>query len=495
MISKKHLTIISIALFMFSYSQNILPGQKNAIKSLANSAGFKSNELDTYLVQNYGKSLDQLSQNDGASVIKGLQNGSIKKSSKKPKSNQELNIASTLEPGMKKRFHFADGTVKEGEILSISDGLVDLKTGSGTFKYPENMFLSETAEITNKKGESFKGVVLGETLEEFIIRTPFGDAVVQKRDIQNMNRYHGGILDKKSDERRTFYQSEAQLIGIFRDPTAFPLMGNTFYISGLSMGYGLTDRFMITTAFGANFSGDLNLHPRMRFYHKKSATKEVAAAYGFGLHRKYSSSNIIGKYSHAITLKKPNGDMINFNDQNYIQIDDDREPSILNNNNDRGIYAEAYLVFSSRRTNPTGRGKVGWTLGTKVSNAFVGRNDIIKQSISTDEGVYQANWSDDAKYSIPFRTWLAIEYDLRKDLKFVASSWIDNGYKTMALDQTIDDYFGNDGSPSFSIDSPRGEASLIDFDFGILYAVNDNFRFGIHFQQPYIDIYWEFFEF
>ena len=57
------------------------------------------------------------------------------------------------------------------------------------------MFLSETAEITNK-GESFKGVVLGETLEEFIIRTPFSDAIVQKRDIQNMKRYHGGILDK-----------------------------------------------------------------------------------------------------------------------------------------------------------------------------------------------------------------------------------------------------------------------------------------------------------
>ena len=32
-------------------------------------------------------------------------------------------------------------------------------------------------------------------------------------------------------------------------------------------------------------------------------------------------------------------------------------------------------------------------------------------------------------------------------------------------------------------------------DFGMLYAVNDNFRVGIHFQQPYIDFYWEFFEF
>jgi hypothetical protein len=490
MVFTKNFIILIISCFVFLKAQNILPGQKNAIKSLATSAGFSQQELDSYLSQNYGKTLNNLSQKEGASLISGLQDGSIKKPSKRIKSNKELNIASTLEAGMKKRFHFTDGTVKEGEILSINDGIVNLKTGSGTFKYPEEMFLSETAEITNKKGESFKGVVLGETLEEFIIRTPFGDAIVQKRDIQNMKRYHGGILDKKSDERRQFYQSEAQLIGIFRDPTAFPLLGNTFYLSGLSMGYGLTDRFMIRTEFGANFSGDLNLHPRMRFYHKKSASKEVAASWGFGLHRKYSSKNIIGKYSHAIVVTNPDGSTANFNDQENFEVAD-----LVNPDYDRGIYAEGYLVFSSRRTNPTGRGKVGWTLGTKVSNAFVKRKDIIKNSLESSNQIYQFKWSEDSKYSIPFRTWLAIEYDLRKDLKFVASSWIDNGYKTMALDQTIDDYFGNDGSPSFSIDSPKGEASLIDFDFGILYAVNDNFRFGIHFQQPYIDIYWEFFEF
>jgi hypothetical protein len=482
-----------IGLFTLSMAvnaQSILTGQKTAILSLANSAGFSTQDLDSYLMQNYGKSIDGLSRNDGASIIKGFQSNTIKKPSMMPKSNEELNIASTLEPGMKKRFHFSDGTIKEGEILSINDGKVSLKTQSGTFKYPENMFLSETAEITNKKGESFKGVVLGETLEEFIIRTPFGDAIVQKRDVQNMKRYHGGILDKKSDERRQFYQSEAQLIGVFTDPTAFPLLGNTFYLSGLSMGYGLTDRFMLTTKFGSNFSGDLNLHPRFRFYHKKSASKEVAASWGFGLHRKYSSKNIVGKYSHAINLTVPGGGAVSFNDQSEFEVSD-----IVNLDNEKGIYAETYLVFSSRRVNPTGRGKVGWTLGTKISNAFIDRDNIILSAVGDSGNVHTLSWSDDGKYEIPFRTWLSIEYDLRKDLKFVSSAWVDNGYKTMALEQTIDDYFGNDGSPSFSIDSPRGEESLIDFDFGILYAVNDNFRFGIHFQQPYIDIYWEFFEF
>ena len=35
------------------------------------------------------------------------------------------------------------------------------------------------------------------------------------------------------------------------------------------------------------------------------------------------------------------------------------------------MYAEFYGVYSSRRKNPTGRGKVGWSMGFKVTNAFM----------------------------------------------------------------------------------------------------------------------------
>ena len=72
-------------------------------------------------------------------------------------------------------------------------------------------------------------------------------------------------------------------MNIFLDPTAFPLAANTFYVSGLSIGYGLTDKFMMTS-IGSNFSGDLNLHAKMRFYHKKNASKEV-------LHRHWGAWN------------------------------------------------------------------------------------------------------------------------------------------------------------------------------------------------------------
>jgi len=485
----KYITLMLFSAFLFAQDGAILPGQKSAIQSLSSAAGFSSADLNTYLVQNYGQTLGSLSRTQGASVIKEFQTGSASKPVA-AKQEADLAVASILEVGMKKRFHFTDGSVRDGEILSIEDGTVAIKTASGTFNIPADQFLSETAEVKNKKGELFKGVVLGETAEEYIIRTSFGDAVVQKKDIQSMKRYHGGILDRQSEERRKFYQSEAQLLSVFMDPTAFPLTGNTFYASGLSVGYGLTDRFMVTTKFGSDFNGDLNLHPRMRFYHRKSAEKEVAAAWGLGIHRKYPSKSVIGKYSHAINITDSAGAITPLNEMTKDRVGDDDGLTIDDvavEDDGRRLYAETFLVFSSRRVNPTGRGKIGWTLGAKVSNAFVGRGDIIKKATAGGDAIA---WSKDSKYSVPFRTWLSLEYDLRKDLKFVGSAWVDNGYKTMAFGDTFDDYTDN-----FSLDSPGGEVSMIDFDFGILYAVNDNFRIGLHFQQPYIDFYWEFFEF
>ena len=486
----KYITLMLFSAFLLAQDGAILPGQKSAIQSLSTAAGFTSADLNTYLVQNYGQTLDGLSRTQGATVIKEFQAGSASKPAA-AQQKEDLAVASILEVGMKKRFHFTDGSVRDGEIISIENEVVSIKTGSGTFNIPAGQFLSETAEVKNKKGELFKGVVLGETAEEYIIRTSFGDAVVQKKDIQSMKRYHGGILDRQSEERRKFYQSEAQLLSVFMDPTAFPLKGNTFYLSGLSVGYGLTDRFMITTKFGSDFNNDLNLHPRMRFYHRKSAEKEVAAAWGLGIHRKFPNKSVIGKYSHAINITDSAGvtTPLNKMTKNNIENDDDALTidDVALEASGSGLYAEAFLVFSSRRVNPTGRGKIGWSVGAKVSNAFVGRDEIVKKATAGGDSI---SWSTEGKYSVPFRSWLSLEYDLRKDLKFVGSAWVDNGYKTMAFGDTFEDYTDN-----FSLDSPGGEVSMIDFDFGILYAVNESLRIGLHFQQPYIDFYWEFFEF
>ena len=484
------ITIFMVCSLLYAQADQIFFGQQKAIKNLSKDSGMSESDLEAYIIQRYGQPLNKLSQAQGASLITDFQSGAISKASimsrsvvgkesqlSKAEKKALLTAASILEKGMKKRFHFKDGSISEGEIINVDNEVVTLSTESGEFKIPKTEFLAETAEITNKKGEKFVGNVLSEDEEEFKIRTQYGDATIHKKNIEKMSRFHGGILDKKTEARKKFYTGEAVLLSVFLDPTATPLSPNTFYISGMSLGYGLTDRFMLTTKYASNFNGDLNLHPKMRFYHKKSADSEKSMAFGLGFHRSYPIESIIGKYSHAIKL--PGERTLN---DSELELEDVMKPDSLLPDNP--MYAEAYLVFSSSRINPSGRGKVGWNLGAKVTNAFSKRDKYIKEEYSWDKS-----------FKVPFRLWASLDYDLRKDLKFVASMWADNGYKTLNVGTAFKDYIGDDGSQILSIDSIRGKESLVDFDFGILYAVNENFRIGVHFQQPFLDIYWEFFEF
>ena len=85
-----------------------------------------------------------MSRNQGAEVIKGFQSRSIKRPIEKivvKEIKRDLTVAKSLEVGMRKRFHFLDGTIREGEILSIDNEVIRLKTSSGTFNIPSEQFL------------------------------------------------------------------------------------------------------------------------------------------------------------------------------------------------------------------------------------------------------------------------------------------------------------------------------------------------------------------
>ena len=132
---------------------------------------------------------------------------------------------------------------------------------------------------------------------------------------------------------------------------------------------------------------------------------------------------------------------------------------------------------------------MGWSVGVKTSNMINHLKDI-PVNINGQEFTL----SDDDKYKIPIRVYGLFHYDLQKNIKFVASMAYDNSYRELEFDKSTEDFFGNVGD-AFTFDSFRGEAAEFSFDFGFMYAVNDNFRIGVHFQQPYIDFHWEFFEF
>jgi hypothetical protein len=73
----------------------ILPGQKSAIKSLSKAAGFTNSNLSTYLMKNYGQTLDGLSHKQGTNVINKFQAGSVSKPN--PETGSRGTTLSTLE--------------------------------------------------------------------------------------------------------------------------------------------------------------------------------------------------------------------------------------------------------------------------------------------------------------------------------------------------------------------------------------------------------------
>ena len=153
-------SVLCLASLLFGQSGKILPGQIRAITTLSSNAGFSEPELESFLLQEFGSGLESLSRDQGAEVIKGFQARKFKPSAKEENDFKPLKVAKALEVGMRKRFHFTDGTIREGEVLVVENQIVRLKTSSGTFNIPSKEFLEESAEIINKNGELFKGSVL-----------------------------------------------------------------------------------------------------------------------------------------------------------------------------------------------------------------------------------------------------------------------------------------------------------------------------------------------
>ncbi len=76
----------------------ILPGQKSAIKSLSTAAGFTNSDLNTYLMQNYGQTLDGLSHKQGTNVINKFQTGSVSKPAQARNNQATYNNARSTTP-------------------------------------------------------------------------------------------------------------------------------------------------------------------------------------------------------------------------------------------------------------------------------------------------------------------------------------------------------------------------------------------------------------
>jgi len=490
--------IMIVPILLFSQDEEkILQAQKEAIVSLSASKGFSLESLNEYLVQKFGMPLPDLSRKYAADVIRLFQSDNpptpitnnvqpetpplapqqpVSKFPVKENGNGPI-LAQFLEEGMSKRFHLIDGNIIQGTILRIEDNICQLETAEGVLKIPTKDILEETAEISKRDESRYIGPVIKETLETISIRSKYGDVTIGKKDIQDMNRFHGGKMVPWAEEKKRFYRGAVSLTDIFDDPTAFPLEANAMYISGLSVGYGFTNHFMVHTSFGNNFNGDLNLRPLWQFYHENTATSRTGIAIGANIYSRHDMATVLANRIRYIRRKS---DHLLLNDPALLNISIDQ---VMNLEYKRTFFSTLYIVYSKLWSQETGRGEMGYHFGIKTNTLPFMRDDILNKSYE---------WTNENANAIPFRIWAAFEYDLTKSLKFAAEVWADNAYRYRTLSEVRKDYI-SDSTP-FVLDAKNGEYRTVDVDFGFLYAVNDSFRIGVHFREAYFVFFWRILE-
>ncbi len=404
----------------------------------------------------------------GASLVGAKQEASAKQELVRP---LRVPQPATLEAGMSRVFHMRDGNVVSGTIIDIEhDSIAVIESPDGLLRIPNREILEEMVDLVKIDETHFVGPVLSEDDYSISIKTPYGVVVVLKRDILTMDRYYGDKKVSWAEEKKRFLPEE-ELIDIFLDPTAFPLQPHTIYLSGLSLGYGFTRNFMLRTKFGSDFVGDLNLQPHFCLYNRSTGTSELALAFGAGLYNHHSMKYEAGKYSHWIV--DPNTDK-RLDEEGAVLVD-----SVLSDPDRKEFFVTSYLVLSRRQSIASGRGKWGWHIGGMTNSMVLNKPELKEGS------VYE--WDDNF---IPYRVWAAMDYDLTKRLKFLIEVFADNGHKFINVNDTWDSYFDFGGSP-FTVEMQSGDYQPVDLDFGFIYSFNEHFRLGMHFQSPYLEIYWK----
>ncbi len=380
--------------------------------------------------------------------------------------------------GQTKTFYLKDGNVFNGVIKAISkDGDVTLISDEGTFVLPYNEILEETVVIMKKDGTNLQGKLLGESDLYVLVGNKYGKFKVSKTQIEKMERYFGGQAESKLSKKK-FFAGEEQLTALFLDPTAFVLQPYTFYITGLSMGYGFSEKLQLFTKIPNNFKGDINLTPRLVVYQDNEGASRENVALHASLYSNHNMNAEYARFYDEDTFKTNQGIM--------IKDAEDILKELYGEN--KKFFWETGIVYSKRNPLKSGRGNWSYHAGLSI-NQLLFEKPIVK---STDPLItHDLTGGFSNSQFKAYRAFFGIDYDLTRRIKFISEIFYDEGNRYLSFDESVKQYFEN----GFVISNTEGKRKNVDFDFGITFAPNDTLRLGLHFQQPFITIYWKFLDY
>ena len=396
------------------------------------------------------------------------------------------------------QFQLKDGTIIKGDRLSETETTIEVQTSFGIITINKGDLLLKVFKITLNSGEIFigekvfeddsvlklqtqnlgeieleKSNILSIIESEAITESPPPNIVNQPYQYRYSNPFYELLFGESrlANKNLEFSLGEEQLIDLFFFPTGYTLEQGTLYLSGLSFGFGVTEKFQITTNWWGFFSGDLNLRPKYQLFEKGNWEKQQALSVGAHYHTQWRPNKFEWKNGEITILpdgyngatnwggfypfgEDPDYNIEEYYDETHVNRSDNSEYELVE-------MIEVFGAFTYSKAREGLRGRISHSAGGNLQ--------------------YVNSKSPKTFYSV----YYGIDVDINNRLKMIGSIFYDPSYI-----ESSDDYYEiGDLSASPVV---KEEIDPIHFDFGFIYAINEKFRFGIHFQPYVFAFYWKF---
>ena len=401
-------------------------------------------------------------------------------------------------------YELKDGSTINGTVILESETQITIETNFGVVTISKSDILAKIYKVELNSGDSIFGEKIFEDENIIRLKTNYGEVDLNKSDITSITEkgkkmeeeqaqplyypqrpfglasllFGGYTMDKDSD----FSLGEEQLIDLFFDPTGYTLDKGTLYLSGLSFGFGLSDKLQISSKWSGFFYNDFNIRPKLKILDIGNWEKQHALSVGLHYHTNWWADKYEWKSGSLNLADDGDPDDIKWW-SGYYEMDDNPEyeynPDEWNdgwvsrsddsyendeNYNDMIEFFGAYTYSTAREGL---KGRTSHTFGANIQ-------------LPADRDYF-------------YRVYYGLDIDINRKLKMIGEIFYDPSYVSR------EGWFGDD---NYEIDieelsnsqvfEPIADSENVHFDFGFMYALNESFRFGIHFQPYIFAFYWKF---
>jgi len=399
-------------------------------------------------------------------------------------------------------FKLKDGSVVVGTIQNETDTEIEVLTKFGLVEINKSFLIQTQYEVKLNSGETLIGTKV-DNGNSIILNTSIGELTIQKSDIINISEVGKVTSEGKQNKNNSssyrrpysmtdflfgtskidkdidFVLGEEQLTDLFFDPTGYTFKQSTLYLSGLSFGFGVTDNLQITTKWGGFFYGNLNLRPKYKVFEKGNWEKQHALSIGAHYHTRWMPNKYEWKSGNLTTDngekywggyyridENPIYEIITSDwDPTYQYLertDDDENGETFNE------MIELFGAYTYSKARAGLKGRISHTLGGNLQ--YISLND---------------------KSTVLYRAYYGLDVDINSKLKMIGELFYDPYFLELWQQfEYEDNYYNLEELSDTKVDEPDNYKP-IHLDFGFIYAVNESFRFGIHFQKPFIAFYWK----